>query len=172
MKVLQFDSQFINEHIDDLIHLEDYVPEVSFIVYDKQIERDDFLKSKNLLETIQEMDQVLDEKCKHSKNPIHARDSIIIEWLDIHPEFEGIITSESWADYQRMKNNNEFIEFIDLLSKVKLPSEVKPMPKYTYRDDVIHKDDSNRMFPDFKKMNETYDNYGASLLAAYLSYLV
>ena len=49
MKVLQFDSQFINEHIDDLIHLEDYVPEVSFIVYDKQIERDDFLKSKNLL---------------------------------------------------------------------------------------------------------------------------
>ena len=49
---------------------------------------------------------------------------------------------------------------------------MKPMPKYTYRDDVIHKDDSNRMFPDFKKMNETYDNYGASLLAAYLSYLV
>ena len=40
MKVLQFDSQFIVDHMDELIHLEDYVPEVSFIVYDKQNERD------------------------------------------------------------------------------------------------------------------------------------
>ena len=172
MKVLQFDSQFIVDHMDELIHLEDYVPEVPFIVYDKQNERDDFLRSKNLLETMHEMDQVLDEKCKHSKNPIRARDSIIIEWLDCHQELEGIISMESWETYQQLKNNNDFIEFIDLLSQVKLPSEVKPLPKYTYREDVIHKDDSNRMFPDFKKMNEAYDKYGASLLAAYLAYLV
>ena len=154
MKVLQFDSQFIVDHMDELIHLEDYVPEVSFIVYDKQNERDDFLKSKNLLETMHEMDQVLDEMCKHSKNPIRARYSIIIEWLDCHQELEGIISMESWETYQQLKNNNDFIEFIDLLSQVKLPSEVKPLPNYTYREDVIPKDDSNRMFPDFKKMNE------------------
>ena len=43
MKVLQFDSQFIREHMNELIHLEDYVPEISFEVYDKQNERDKFL---------------------------------------------------------------------------------------------------------------------------------
>ena len=171
MKVIQFNPQFIESHMNELIHLEDYVPEVSFIVYDKQHERDKFLKSKNLLKTIREMDQVLDEKCKHSQNPIMARDTIIIEWLDWHPEFEGIIAKESWEKYQQLKNNDEFT-FTDLLFDMKLPSEVKPLPKYTYRDDVIHKDDSNRMFPDFKKMNEVYDKYGASLLAAYLAYLV
>ena len=125
MKVIQFDSNFIINHMDELIHLEDYVPEVSFIVYEKQNERDDFLKSKNLLTTIQEMDYVLNEKCKHYKNPIRAHDTIIIEWLDCHPEFEGIIAKESWEYYQQMKNNNTFIEFVDLLSSVKLPFEKK-----------------------------------------------
>lgn len=171
VKVLQFDSQFIMDHMDELIHLEDYVPEVSFIVYDKQNERDDFLKSKNLLETMREMDHVLDEKVKHSKKPILARDSIIIEWLDWHPEFEGIIAKESWEKYQHLKNNDEYIEFIDLLYDVELPSEVKPLPKYTYRDDVIHKDDTNRMFPDFNKKKEIHELY-YGLLASYLSYLV
>lgn len=170
MKVLQFDSQFIMDHIDELIHLEDYVPEVSFIVYDKQYERDKFLKSKNLLETIREMDQILDEKCKYSEHPIHARDSVIIEWLDWHPEFEEIIAKESWDKYQQMKNKNEFT-FTDLLYDVELPSEVKPLPQYEYHDDVIHKDDSNRMFPDFNKKKEIHKKY-SGLLAVYLAYLV
>ena len=141
-----------------------------FIVYDKKNERDDFLKSKNLLETVHEMDRALYEKCKLSKNPILACDSIIIEWLEWHPEFEGIISGESWEDYQTRKNNKEFT-FNDLLYDVELPSEVKPMPKYTYRDDVIHKDDSNRMFPNFNKKKEIHELYGG-LLVAYLAYLV
>ena len=172
MKVLQFNSQFINEHMDELIHLEDYVPEVSFIVYDKQIERDDFLKSKNLLETMHEMDQVLDEMCKHSKNPIRARYSIIIEWLDCHQELEGIISMESWETYQQLKNNNDFIEFIDLLSQFKFASEEQIIAKYEYREDIIHKDDSDRMFPDLKKIDAIFNKYGASLLACYLSEFV
>ena len=170
VKVFQFDSHFIMDHMDELVQLEDYVPEISFSAYDKQNERDKFLKSKNLLKTVREMNQVLDEKCKHSKNPIHARDGIIIEWLEWHPEFEGIIAKESWEDYQQMKNNNEFT-FNDLLYDVELHSEEKRVLKYTYRDDVIHKDDSNRMFPDFRKMNEIYEKY-SGLLAVYLVYLV
>ena len=90
-----------------------------------------------------------------------------LEW---HPEFEGIISGESWEDYQTRKNNKEFT-FNDLLYDVELPSEVKPMPKYTYRDDVIHKDDSNRMFPNFNKKKEIHELYGG-LLVAYLAYLV
>ena len=68
MKVLQFDPQFVKKHMDELIHLKDYVPEVSFIDYDKHDEREEFLKSKNLLKTIHEMDQLLTEKCKYSNN--------------------------------------------------------------------------------------------------------
>ncbi|MGN0176647.1 MAG: hypothetical protein ACI389_02295 [Methanobrevibacter sp.] len=172
MKVLQFDSQFIWDHMDELIHLEDYVPEISFKEYNKQDERDDFLKSKNLLETMQEMDQRLDAKCKLAKNPIKARNSIIIEWLDCHHEFEGIIVEESLAKYYEMKSHYEDFTFIDLLFDVELPSEVKPFPKYEYRDDVIHKDDSSIKLPDFNKKRIIYDKYGASLLAAYLAYLV
>ena len=115
MKVIQFDSNFIINHMDELIHLEDYVPEVSFIVYEKQNEHDDFLKSKNLLTTIQEMDYVLNEKCKHYKNPIRAHDTIIIELLDCHPEFEGIIAKESLEQYQKLKQVYEDFTFINLL---------------------------------------------------------
>jgi len=172
MKVLQFDSHFINDHMDELVHLEDYVPEILFSYYDKQNERDRFLKSKNLLETIHKIDQLLDEKCKLSKNPIMIRNSIIIEWLDCHPEFEGIIAGEFWEKYQMMKNNNDFIEFIDLLSQFKFASEEQIIAKYEYRNDVIHKDDSNRMFPDFKKIDAIFNKYGASLLACYLSEFV
>ena len=169
MKAFQFDGQFIIEHMDELIHLEDYVP-ISFIVYDKHHERDDFLRSKNLLSTMREMDQLLDAKCKHSKNPINAYDSIIIEWLGCHPEFEGIIAAESFVDYQNMKNNNDYVDLIDLFYDVKLPSERRGWepPKKG-----IHiRDDSTIQLPNFKKVDEIYDKYGASLLACYLSYLV
>ena len=106
MKVLQFDPQVIIDHIDDLVQLEDYVPEVSFIVYDKHHERDDFLRSKNLLKTMRDMEYLLDEKCKHSKNPIRARNSIIIEWLECHPEFESMLTSESLVKLYDLSNIN------------------------------------------------------------------
>lgn len=170
MKVLQFDFHFIIDHMDELIHLEDYVPEVSFIVYDKQHERDKFLKSKNLLKTIRVMDQVLDEKCKHSKNPIMARDTIIIEWLDCHPEFEGIIAKESWEQYQQIKAIYEEFTFFDLLYDVELSSEKKVWvpPK----GDGSLRDDSSIQLPDFNKKDTIFDKYGVSLLACYLSYIV
>ena len=167
MKVIQFNPQFIESHMNELIHLEDYVPEVSFIVYDKQHERDKFLKSKNLLKTIREMDQVLDEKCKHSKNPIMARDTIIIEWLDCHPEFEGIIAKESGEQYQQRKSHYEEFTFIDLLSSIELPSEKKVW--VSPKGDGSLRDDSSIQLPNFKKIDEIFDRYGASLLACYLS---
>ena len=172
MKVLQFDPQFIIDHIDDLVQLEDYVPEVSFIVYDKHHERDDFLRSKNLLKTMRDMEYLLNEKCKHSKNPIRARDTIIMEWLVCHSEFKGIIARESLDKYQQLKGHYEDFTFIDLLYDVELPFEEKSGPTYEYHEDVIYKDDSNRMFPDFNRKKEIYEKYGASLLACYLSYLV
>lgn len=170
MKVIQFNPQFIESHMNELIHLEDYVPEVSFIVYDKHHERDKFLKSKNLLETIKEMDQVLDEKCKHSKSPIMARDTIIIEWLDCHPEFEGIIAKESWEQYQQIKAIYEEFTFFDLLYDVELSSEKKVWvpPK----GDGSLRDDSSIQLPDFNKKDTIFDKYGVSLLACYLSYIV
>ena len=172
MKVLQFDRQFIKEHIDEFVQLEDYVPEVPFIVYDKQNERDEFLKSKNLLTTIREMDQILDEKCKHSKNPVRSRDIIIIEWLDCHPEFEEIIAKESLEHYQHMKAIYEEFTFINLLYRIEVPSEKKSEPLFKYREDVSFKDDSHSRFPDFKKKDKIYEQYGSSLLAMYLSYFV
>lgn len=172
MKVLQFDPQFVKKHMDELIHLKDYVPEVSFIDYDKHDEREEFLKSKNLLKTIHEMDQLLTEKCKYSKNPIKARNSIIIEWLNLHPEFEGIISNESWNDYRNMKNNNDFIGFIEFLDLVILPSEKIPKKNRITVDGISIKDDSSIQLPDFDKIDEIYATYPNTLLADYLSYLV
>lgn len=172
MKVFQFDNQFIIDHMDELIHLEDYVP-INFIVYDKHHERDDFLKSKNLMSTLREMDQLLDEKCKHSKNPINAYDSIIIEWLECHPEFEGIIAAEYIVDYQNMKNSNEYIDFNNLLDvKISAGNDVE-LDEFNYDSDKLSvKDDSSIKFPDFNKMKECYDKYPNTLLANYLAYLV
>ena len=108
--LLMVDNFFIREHIDELVELEDYVP-VSFVPYDRQHERDKFLNSKKLLRTMREMDKLVSLKCNHHEDSVKAYDSVLIEWLDVHPEFEGIIAKESFDDYQDMKNNNEFISF-------------------------------------------------------------
>lgn len=166
--ILKLDSHFIIEHMDELIKLEDYVP-FPFIEFDKQNERDDFLKSKNLLNDIQEMDQLVRQKCEHYEDTEKAVNSVLIEWLDCHPEFEGIIASESVGDYQNMKQNNEFMSFIDLLYDVELSSEKKEWepPKNDFR-----RDDSSIQLPNFKEMDKIHDTFGLTLLADYLSYLV
>ena len=73
----------------------DYVP-FSFVDYNAQEERDDFLKSKNLLATMQEMGQLITVKCEYYENPVNVYNSVLIEWLDCHPEFEGVIAEESF----------------------------------------------------------------------------
>lgn len=45
-------------------------------------------------------------------------DSVVVEWLDCNPKFEGIIADESLDDYQEIKDNNYFN---DLLDFVELP---------------------------------------------------
>jgi hypothetical protein len=170
-QIFILNNVFISKHISELIELEDYVP-ISFEEYDAQQERDDFLKSKNLLSTIQEMDQLIRQKCQAYENPVKAWDSVLIEWVDCHPEFEGIISEVSFEDYQRMKNNNDFIDFIDLL-EVEILSEEKDEPNILeYSEDFIIKDDSSIKLPDFNVMRKIYDKYPSTLLANYLSYLV
>ncbi len=164
------DNFFIREHIDELVELEDYVP-VSFVPYDRQHERDEFLRSKNLLNTIQNMNELVRQKCNFCDDEIKAYNSLLIEWLDVHPEFEGIIAKESFDDYQDMKNNNEFISFVDLLY-VRLPSEGFAKKRREYSGDRSIKDDSSIELPNFDGMQEAYDKYPNTLLACYLAYLV
>ena len=77
-QIFKLDNSFIMENIDDLIHLVDYVP-FSFADYNAQEERDEFLKSKNLLTTMQNMDQVVHQKCNSYENTIKAYNSVLIE---------------------------------------------------------------------------------------------
>lgn len=161
-QVFKLDNSFIMENIDDLIHLVDYVP-FSFADYNAQEERDEFLKSKNLLDTIQEMDQLITAKCEYYEDSAKAWNSVIIEWLIEHPEFEGVIAEESFDDYRNMKINEDFVDFVDLLHDVKLPSE---------KDRIIVDDTSSIRYPNFKKMGEIMNKYPATLLGVYLAYLV
>lgn len=173
--MIKLNTQFIIEHMDELIHLEDYLP-FSLVQYDKHHEREDFLKSKQLLTTMQEMDNLIRQKCEHAEDSDKAYDSVLIEWLDCHPEFEGIIAKESITDYLNMKNSDEFNgAFIDLLYDVELPSEKDDVDwsRFDYNHDKISiKDDSGIKYPNFKKKQEIFHEYGATLLACYLSYLV
>ena len=172
--MLNVNGLFIAEHIDELITLEDYAP-ISFIKYDKHNERAEFLRSKNLLNTMHEMDELVQQKCEHAEDSVKAYDSVLIEWLDCHPEFEGILTKESFIEYQNMKNNKDYIDFNDLLDFVELPSE--NMNEITNKFDGIDeslsiKDDSNIKYPNFNEMKKCFDKYPNTLLACYLSYLV
>ena len=172
--MLNVNGLFIAEHIDELITLEDYAP-ISFIKYDKHNERAEFLRSKNLLNTMHEMDELVRQKCEHAEDSVKAYDSVLIEWLDCHPEFEGILTKESFIEYQNMKNNKDYIDFNDLLDFVELPSE--NMNEITNKFDGIDeslsiKDDSNIKYPNFNEMKKCFDKYPNTLLACYLSYLV
>ena len=161
-QVFKLDKSFIMENIDDLIQLVDYVP-FSFEDYNAQEERDEFLKSKNLLTTMQEMDQLITAKCEYYEDSVKAYNSILIEWLDCHPEFEGVIAEESFDDYRNMKINEDFVDFVDLLHDVKLPSE---------KDRIIVEDTSSIRYPNFKKMGGIMNKYPATLLGVYLAYLV
>ena len=174
MKLLEINPRFIEDHIEELITLEDYAP-ISFIKYDKHNEREEFLRSKNLLNTMHEMDELVRQKCEHAEDSVKAYDSVLIEWLDCHPEFEGILTKESFIEYQNMKNNKDYIDFNDLLDFVELPSE--NMNEITNKFDGIDeslsiKDDSNIKYPNFNEMKKCFDKYPNTLLACYLSYLV
>lgn len=174
MKLLEINPLFIEDHIDELITLEDYAP-ISFIKYDKHNERAEFLRSENLLNTMHEMDELVRQKCEHAEDSVKAYDSVLIEWLDCHPEFEGILTKESFIEYQNMKNNKDYIDFNDLLDFVELPSE--NMNEITNKFDGIDeslsiKDDSNIKYPNFNEMKKCFDKYPNTLLACYLSYLV
>ena len=158
----ELDDSFITEHLEELIHLVDYVP-FSFAKYNSEKERDEFLKSENLLSKMQDMDHLINAKCNYYEDSIEARNSVIIEWLDCHPEFEGVISNESSQQYQNMKNHNEFLDFIDFLYDVQLPSE---------KDKFVLEDTSSIKYPDFNKMKECFDKYPNTLLSCYLSYLV
>ena len=70
-----------------------------------------------------------------------------------------------------MKNKKELIDFLSLLYKVKLPSEKKVKVRPKHKGTLI-RDDSSIQLPNFKKKDEIFDEYGATLLACYLSYLV
>ena len=167
MKHLELNHQFIEDHIEEFITLEDYVP-FSFANYGVQDKRDEFLKSKKLLTTIQEMDSLIKQKCEYYEDSIKAYNSVLIDWIDYHDEFEGIIDKTFLIESQNMKSNDEF-GFIDLLFDVELPSEKKVWvpPKNKYL-----RDDSSIQLPNFKKKNEIHNKYGLSLLSHYLSYLV
>ena len=174
MNLLEINSRFIEDHIEELIEIDDYVP-ISFKSYNAQEKRDDFLRSKQLLQTIYEMDELVRQKCNHSEDSVKAYNSVLIEWLGCHPEFEGIIYKDSFIDYNNMKSDNEFIEFIDLLYDIEVSSEkVKEViNKFEGIDDsILVKDDSNIKYPNFNKMGSYYDMFPNTLLADYLAYLV
>ena len=145
MKLLEINPRFIEDHIEELIKIEDYAP-VSFKSYGAQDKRVEFLNSKNLLQTIMEMHELVRQKCNHAEDSVKAYNTVLIEWLNCHPEFEGILTKESFIEYQNMKNNKDYIDFNDLLDFVELPSE--NMNEITNKFDGIDeslsiKDDSN-----------------------------
>lgn len=173
--MLRLNNFFIREHIDELVELEDYVP-VSFVPYDKQHDRDKFLKSKKLLRTMREMDELVRLKCNHHEDSVKAYDSVLIEWLDLHPEFEDIISDESFEDYKNMKSNNDFIEFIDLLDVGLSPGfnieKIRLGERNISIEDMSIKEDSGLRLPDFDKIDKIYEDYPNTLLADYLSYLV
>lgn len=172
MKVFQFDVDFIQNNIDGLITLEDYVP-LDFKDYGKQAERDAFLKPKHLLILLQKMHKLILEKCKYSDDQVYAWNSVLVEWLDYHPEFEGIIAADSIVDYQNMKNSAQSMTFVDLLY-VEIPSEnieYDDINDYDF-DNYSVKDDSHIRLPDFNKKQEYYDKYPSTLIAPYLAYLV
>lgn len=162
MKPLKLDSHFIISNMDALIQLVDYVP-LSFVEYDTHHKREDFLKSKDLLSSIQDMGQLIDAKCNHYKDPIFAWNSVVIEWLDCHQEFEGIISEESSADYNNLKENNDFIDFIDFLHDIKLPSE---------KDRIVVEDTSSIRYPNLNEIYEVMGKYPSTLLGDYLAYLI
>ena len=167
MKLLEINPRFDEDHIQELINLEDWVP-ISFANYAVEDERDDFLKSKNLLTTMREMDELVRQKCNHCDDSVKAYNSVLIEWLDCHPEFEGMLSIESFVNYQNMAHNNDFIDFNDLLD-IELPSEKKEWIPPTIEG---LRDDSSIQLPNFKKIDEIFDRYGVSLVASYLAYLV
>lgn len=162
---LQLNKEYIQQHLQELIITEDYVP-INFKDYNAQDQRDEFLKSKGLLNTIQEMDQLLKQKIEYYKESDVAYNSILIEWVDCHPEFERIT--------QDIKSIDDF-NYFDLLYDVELPSEDDGGNVFNFDYDyekVSFKDDSTIKYPDFKKMGEIHDKFPATLLAVYLSYLV
>jgi len=161
--LLQLDSLFIQDNTSELLELIDYIP-FSFVEYDLQNERDEFLRSKNLLSTIQEMDQLITAKCENYEDPVKAYNSVLVEWLACHPKFEGIISNESVSDYQNMKKNKKYVDFIDLCYENKV---WEPPKKSTSL-----RDDSSIQLPNFKKIDEFYEKYGYSLLTYYLAYIV
>ena len=168
-QVFKLDNSFIMENIDDLIHLVDYVP-FSFADYNAQEERDEFLKSKNLLATMKEMDKLITAKCEYYEDSAKAWNSVLIGWLICHPNFEGIIARDSYIDYKNMRNSNDFLNFIDLLYDIVLPSEKKVWEPPT--GDILLRDDSSIQLPDFKEKDNIFEEYGLSLLSCYLNYLV
>lgn len=170
MKIFDLDKQFILGNIDQLIELEDYVP-FDFREYGFQSERDKFLESKRLLKTMREMDKLVQQKCNHAENSVKAHNSVLIEWLDFHPEFEDMISVESQRDYQYLKQNKRYIGFIEFLYSVKLPSENIPKKRKS-PSRLGFRDDSAIQLPDFDKIQEIYLTYPNTLLADYLSYLV
>lgn len=179
--LFKFDEDFIKNNLENWILLEDYLPfDISNYEsldfpeegWTAQDDRESYLGDK--FKIYKKMGDLIKEKCIYYENRVKAFNSVVIEWLDCHPEFEGIISKESWGNYQQMKNNTEYIEFIDLLDFVKVPSEKDIDSKNMDGNSGkwIHKDDSSIRLPDFKKIDKIYDEYGATLLACYLSYLV
>lgn len=173
-QIFRLNEDFIRDHIDELVQLEDCVPLIVFKRYGAAERRDNFLKSKNMFDIIHNMDQLVYEKCNYYEDTVKAVNSVLIEWLNLYPEFEGIIADESVINYQNMKNNNDFIEFIDLLYDVELPSEKEDVEfsRFEYNhDEFIIKDDSNSKYPNFNKMDEILDLYPNCLLGDYLAYI-
>ena len=179
--LFKFDENFIKNNLENWILLEDYLP-FDINKYESldfpeegwtaQDDRESYLGEEFKIH--KKMEDLIKEKCIYYEDRVKAFNSVIIEWLDCHPEFEGIIAKESFNKYQQIKNNKDYIEFIDLLDFVKVPSEKdnNPKNKNVNSDKWIHKDDSSIRLPDFKKIDEIHDEYGATLLACYLSYLV
>lgn len=176
--LFKFNEDFIKNNLENWILLEDYLPfdiskyeslDFSEEGWTAQDDRESYLGEQ--FKIYKEMNDIILQKCIAYEDRIKAFNSVVIEWVDCHPEFEGIISKESIQEYHNMKNNNEFIPFNDLLDFVKLPSESNDnqinLPKDHYT-----KDDSSIRLPNFKAIDKIFNKYGASLLSCYLSYLV
>ena len=173
INIFKFDITFIKLHLDELINLVDYIPFLDSnwlkieLEWDKS-ERENFLKSQGLYNDILDMDELLLHKCFTYDDSVKAINSILIEWINMHPEFERIISKHSFSEYQNIKTNKNFLDFLDLLYEIKLPSEKKV---WIPQSDNNLRDDSTLQF-NLEDIEWISDEYGYTLISDYFTYLV
>ena len=172
--IFRLDYEFIESHSHELINLTDYIPFIDseWLFLDFELknnqERKNFLKSQNLLDDINEMDELLQQKCFTYDDSVKAINSILIEWINMHPEFERIISKHSFSEYQNIKTNKNFLDFLDLLYEIKKKKKKKV---WIPQSDNNLRDDSTLQF-NLEDIEWISDEYGYTLISDYFTYLV